>query len=418
MSRLIVKGPVKLNGEISVRGAKNAALPMLVAAAIPSESVTLQNVPTTLNDVQVLLDALRHVGVSSVVENDTVRFEKCDIRQTEIPSEISSKIRSSLLFLGLLLGKAGHAKVSVPGGCNLGDRKFDLHIEGLKKLGADIQCEGGFIEARADRLVGTDIQFYLPTTSGTENIMIAACFAKGRTRIFNANTRPEVKDLGTLLNAMGAHVIVRNRVVEIEPPERMQGCEFSIMAGWDEALTYVIGSALTGGELCVKNFSLDYIQHDVAILRQAGVDIFEWGGSVYSSARNRMLRPFDLFTGPYPAVNSDMQPIFAAFGSQCQGESSITDQRFTERFAYVGQLRKLGMDIENYGNSAVVTGGNHLKGDKVKALDLRCGAALLLAALKADGITVIDDAYQIGRGYEDVATKMNALGADVEQTVD
>jgi len=168
----------------------------------------------------------------------------------------------------------------------------------------------------------------------------------------------------------------------------------------------------------VKNFSLDYIQHDVAILRQAGVDVFEWGGSVYSSARKRTLRPFDLFTGPYPAVNSDMQPIFAAFASQCQGESTITDQRFTERFAYVSELRKIGVDIANYGNSAIVKGGNHLKGDKVKALDLRCGAALLLASLRADGITVIDDAYQIGRGYEEIAAKMNGLGADIEQTVE
>lgn len=416
MSRLIVKGPVTLNGEVRVRGAKNAALPMLVAAAIPSESVTLRNVPTTLNDVQVLLDALRHIGASVTVENDAVRFGQFDIRQTEIPGTFSSKIRYSLLFLGLLLGKVGHARVSVPGGCNLGDRKFDLHIDGLKKLGADIRCEGGFIEARAENLVGTDIQFYLPTTSGTENIMIAACFAKGRTRIFNANTRPEVKSLGGLLNAMGANVIVRNRVVEIEAPEKMHGCELDVMPGWDEGLTYIIGSALTGGEVCVKNFSLDCVQHDVAILHQAGVDVFEWGGSVYSSARDRTLRPFDLFTGPYPAVNSDMQPIFAAFASQCQGESTITDQRFTERFGYVPELRKLGVAIENYGNSAIVRGGNHLRGNKARALDLRCGAALLVAALRADGITVIDDAYQIGRGYEDIATKMAALGADIEET--
>lgn len=418
MARLIVKGPVQINGEVSVRGAKNAALPILVAAAIPSEPVTLRNVPTGLHDVQVLLEALRHVGLSSTVEKDNVQLEQTAIRETEIPGQISGKIRYSLLFLGLLLGKVGHAKISVPGGCNLGDRKFDLHIEGLKKLGAHIQCKGGFVEAQADKLVGTDIQLYLPTTSGTENIMIAACFAKGRTRIFNANTRPEVKNLGALLNAMGANVVVRNRVVEVEPCERMRGCDFSIMPGWDEALTYIIGSALTGGEVCVREFSLDCVQHDVVILRQAGVDVFEWGGSVYSSARDRTLRPFDLFTGPYPAVNSDMQPIFAALASQCRGESSITDQRFTERFAYVGELRKLGVDVENYGNSAVIRGGNRLKGNKVRALDLRCGAAVLLVSLKADGITVIDDAYQIGRGYEEIAEKMNSLGADIEQTVE
>jgi UDP-N-acetylglucosamine 1-carboxyvinyltransferase len=378
--------------------------------------VDLWNVPTTLNDVKVLLAALRHVGVSNVVDDGRVRCERFEVRETEIPIEISGKIRYSLLFLGLLLGKAGHAKIYLPGGCNLGERKFDLHLEGLRKLGADIRCDRDFIEARADKLVGTDIQFYLPTTSGTENMMIAACFAEGRTRIFNANTRPEVKNLGDFLNAMGANVTVKNRVVEIEAPTELHGCEFRTLAGWDEALTYIIGAALTGGELCVKDFNLQSVQHDVAILRQAGVDIFEWGGSVYASARNRCLKPFDLFTGPYPAVNSDMQPIFAAFASQCQGESSITDQRFTERFAYVDQLRKLGVDIENYGNSAIIKGQSRLKGDKVRALDLRCGAALVVASLKAEGITVIDDAYQIGRGYENVAARMNALGADIERT--
>jgi len=417
MSRFIVRGPATLNGEIVVRGAKNAALPILVAAAIAPEPVVLSNVPTRLNDVQVQIDTLRHVGISSVMSDDTIRLDPLNVRDTEIPAEMSSKIRYSLLFLGLLLGKVGHAKISVPGGCNLGDRKFDIHIAGLRQLGAEVCCEGGFIEARADKLIGTDIQFYLPTTSGTENVMIAACFAKGRTRIFNANTRPEVKNLGDFLNAMGANVIVKNRVVEIEAPKKMHGCEFRIMPGWDEALTYIIGAALTGGEICVKDFSLEHVRHDVGILKQSGVDVFEWGGSVYASARDRILRPFDLFTGPYPAVNSDMQPIFASLASQCQGESSITDQRFTERFAYVSELCKLGVDIENYGNSAIIRGTTRLKGNKVKALDLRCGGALLLAALKAEGITVIDDAYQIGRGYEDIASKLNALGADVEQTV-
>ncbi len=418
MSRLIVKGPVTLNGEVSVCGAKNAVLPILIAAAVSSESVTLHNVPITFNDVKVTLEALQCVGVRYDIEGDTVRFKDSDLSNTHIPEKISKKIRSSLLFLGLLVGKVGQARISMPGGCSLGERKFDLHLEGLRKLGAEVNCDSTGIEAKADKLVGTDINFYLPTTTGTENVMIAACFAEGRTRIFNANTRPEVKDLGDFLNAMGAKIRVRNRVVEIQGPSELHECEFSVMPGWDEALTYIIGSAITGGELCVKDFSLEHVQQDVAILRQAGVDIFEWGGNVFSSAKSRILKPFDLFTGPYPAVNSDMQPLFAALASQCQGESSITDQRFTERFAYVGQLQKLGVDIDNYGNSAVIRGGSHLRGNKVKALDLRCGAALLLASLKADGITIIDDAYQIGRGYEDIAAKMNTLGADVEQTLE
>lgn len=418
MSKLIVKGPVILNGEVTVRGAKNAALPILVAAAIPQEQVILRNIPTDLNDVKVMIEALLHVGITCNSHDDKLNVDGSEITNTEIPNEISNKIRYSLLFLGLLLGKVGHAKISVPGGCNLGDRKFDLHLMGLEKLGAEIRCENGYIEANADKLVGSDIHLYLPTTSGTENIMIAACYAKGRTRIFNANTRPEVENLGAFLNAMGVNVIVKNRVVEIESSGNIKGCDFSIMAGWDEAMTYIIGSALTGGELCVRDFSLNCVKHEVDILKQAGVDIFEWGGSVYSSAKNKILHHYDLFTGPYPAVNSDMQPIFAALASQCNGESSITDQRFTERFAYVAELRKLGIDIQNYGNTALINGVNRLKGNKVKAHDLRCGAAILLASLKADGISVIENTYQIGRGYENITNKLNALGADIEEIFD
>lgn len=418
MSKLIVDGPVELSGQISVRGAKNAALPILVAAAAASEPVTLHNVPATLNDVKATLEALKFLGIQCQVDGETLRLGGADLRAAEIPGEISQKVRSSLLFLGLLVGRVGRARISIPGGCDLGERRFDLHLEGLRKLGAEVTCNGHSIEARADRLVGADISFYLPTTTGTENLMIAACFAEGRTRIFNANTRPEVKDLGDFLNAMGANVTVSNRVVEIEAPDKLRACEFRIMPGWDEALTYIIGAALTGGELCVKDLSLDNIQHDVAILKQAGVDVFEWGGCVFASAKNRMLKSFDLFTGPYPAVNSDMQPLFAAFASQCHGESSITDQRFTERFAYVAELRKLGVDIENYGNSALVRGVSTLKANKVKALDLRCGAALLIASLKAEGTTLIDDFYQIGRGYEAAVAKLTALGANITQASD
>jgi UDP-N-acetylglucosamine 1-carboxyvinyltransferase len=194
----------------------------------------------------------------------------------------------------------------------------------------------------------------------------------------------------------------------------LKGCQYNIMSGWDEALTYLIGGVLTGGEICIKNFSLKHVKQDVTILRQSGVDVFEWGGNVYATAKNSTLKPFDLFTGPYPAVNSDMQPIFSALASQCHGESTITDQRFTERFAYVSELKKLGVQIDNYGNSAVITGPSKLKGNKVKALDLRCGAALLISALKAEGITMIDNCYQIGRGYEDVAGRLSLLGADIE----
>ncbi|MCK4660086.1 MAG: UDP-N-acetylglucosamine 1-carboxyvinyltransferase [Phycisphaerae bacterium] len=415
MSKLRIEGPVELRGEVSVRGAKNAALPILVAAAAGTEPIILDNVPTDLNDIGAELAALEHIGCRTNVSDGRVEVDPTNITTTSLPGEVAGRFRSSLLFLGLLAGRCGHARISLPGGCDLGDRKFDLHLEGLRRLGAEVCYEGDTIEVTADRLVGTDIDFYLPTTSGTETVLLAGCFAEGRTRIFNANTRPEIVDMAACLNAMGANISVRNRVVEIEGNRKLTGCRHRIIEGWDEALTYIIAAGMTHGEICVKDLSLKHICNDVAYLRQAGLDIFEWGGNVYVTAKGKELRSFDLFTAPYPGVNSDMQPLFAAFASQCKGESSVTDQRFTERFQYTTELQKLGMPIQAYGNCAVIQGPANLKGASVRALDLRCGAALILSALTAEGTTVIDNCYQIGRGYEYFVSRFRSLGAEIEE---
>ena len=413
MSKLIIRGPVQLNGLVSVRGGKNAALPIIIAAGITGHPVKLSNVPTELKDIDLAFQSLKCLGAGVESTDGNVTIDGSTITNTELPPEIAGRFRYSLLFLGLLVGRFGHARVTFPGGCDLGDRKFDLHLEGLRKLGADVKIIGDSIEVQADKLVGTDIDFYLPTTSGTETVILAACFAKGRTRIFNANTRPEIVDMGNFLNSLGAKVSVKNRVVEVEGISDFTGTEYNIMPGWDEALTYMIAAGITGGEICVENFTLDYVQSDVNYLRQAGLDVFQWGGNVYVSAKARKLAPFDLFTAPYPGVNSDMQPIFAALASQCYGESTITDQRFTERFQYVSEFQKLGMDIDSYGNCAVVRGPSKLKGAKVTATDLRCGAALVISALTAKGTTQIDNCYQLYRGYENVVQRFKGLGADI-----
>ena len=418
MSKLIIKGPVSLSGDVAVRGAKNAALPILVAAAAGFEPINLENVPTTLNDVKAAIEALRHIGCHVEVSDSNVTIIPPKKETTFLPQEISGRFRSSLLFLGLLAGRQGYAKITFPGGCDLGDRKFDLHLEGLRQLGAHVQILGDSVEITAEKLLGTDIDFYLPTTTGTETIMLAACFAEGRTRIFNANTRPEVVDLARCLNAMGAAVSVRNRVVEIEGGRKLTGCRHTVMNGWDEALTFILAAGVTGGEICVENFSTEHISGDVAYLRKAGLDIFEWGGNVYATAKNKELKAFDLFTAPYPGVNSDMQPLFAVFASQCSGESTITDQRFTERFQYVKELQKFGMPIKSYGNCAVVQGPAELKGASVTALDLRCGSALILTAMAAKGTTIIDNCYQIERGHEYVVERFRNLGAEIEKQDD
>jgi len=418
MDKLIIEGGATLRGEVEVNGAKNASLPILISAAAGVEPVCLQNVPLSLNDVRVTMDALEHIGCRLDIDHNAheVIVTPAENEATELPESITGRIRYSLLFLGLLAGKKGHAKITFPGGCNLGERKFDLHLEGLRQLGAVVEQGECTIEVTVPgRFVGADIQFYLPTTTGTETVMLAACFAEGRTRIFNANTRPEVADMAACLNAMGAKISVRNRVVEIEGGRPLAGGKHRIMTGWDEAMTYILAAGMTGGEICIKRFSLEHVRADAAHLREAGLDLFEWGGNVYVSAKNKTLRPFHLFTGPYPGVNSDMQPLFAAFASQCHGEITVTDQRFTERFTHVKELQKLGMQIDTYGNSAVIKGPSRLHGAKVCALDLRCGAALILAGLAAEGTTIIDNIYQINRGYEHVAERFRDLGASIEQ---
>ncbi|MDD5458688.1 MAG: UDP-N-acetylglucosamine 1-carboxyvinyltransferase [Phycisphaerae bacterium] len=413
MSKLIINGPVKLKGSITIRGAKNATLPILIAAALSDQDVALTNVPTEFNDVSMTLKALEYIGCRVTKDDGIVKINAANIAESILPEEISSKFRYSLLFLGLLAARRGHSKVYLPGGCKLGERKFDLHLEGLRALGANVELTDDAIEVYANNLKGADINFYLPTTSGTENIILAACFAKGRTRIFNANTRPEIVDLGKFLNQLGAKVSVKNRMVEVEGPVVLSGGPYNIMPGWDEAVTYMLAAGMTLSEICIQNFNLDYIQQDVAYMRQAGIEVFQWGGNVYVSGKNKSLKPFDLFTAPYPGVNSDMQPLFAALASQCQGESTITDQRFTDRFQYVNELKKLGVKIDSYGNCAVITGPSRLKGTNVSAIDLRCGASLVLSALAADGTTRIDNTYQLYRGYENITGKLIALGADI-----
>jgi UDP-N-acetylglucosamine 1-carboxyvinyltransferase len=418
MSRLKIEGRVQLQGEVAVRGAKNATLPVLVAAAAGSKTVTLDNAPTQMKDVVAEIEALQHIGCRIEVSDGKVEVDASGISTTALSAELSGRFRTSLLFLGLLVGKFGHAKVTMPGGCDLGDRKFDLHLEGLRRLGAQVHLAGTTIEVSAEGLVGTDIDFHLPTTTGTENIMLAACFAEGHTRIFNANTRPEIADMAACLNAMGADISVRNRIVEVDGGRELGGCRHTICKGWDEALTYMIAAAITRGEVCVTDFTTEHIRSDVAYLREAGVDVSERGGNVHVSAGDRQLRAFDLFTAPYPGVNSDMQPLFAAFASQCHGESSITDQRFTERFQYITELQKLGIPIQAYGNCALIQGPARLRGAPVRALDLRCGAALILGGLAAEGTTMIENCYQIDRGYEDIVSRFNRLGAQVVRLED
>ncbi len=403
-----------LQGEVRLSGAKNAVLPAIAAACLGNEPTTLKNVPVKLHDIKILVEILRHLGAKIKIEDSNLFCCRGNFPSGNVPLELAQKIRYSLLLLGMAAAVGEELFLPLPGGCAIGKRKHDLHVLGLRSLGHEIIENDQGIRIKPRQGKGAKINFYLPTTSGTENIMLAAALANGVTEIRNANTRPEVMELGRLLVAMGADVDVRNRVVKIAGTNHLRGgASFSIMPGWDEAVTFLAVAGVTKGEIVIPGFDLRYIKSDVHYLRESGIEIFEWGGSVYASGKNP-LQPFDLFTGPYPAINSDMQPIFAALALMASGESTITDMRFTERFGYTEELRQFGANIDVYGNCAVINGHSELYGAKnVKATDLRGGAAVVLCALAANGGSTISNVYQIERGYEEFDHKLRNLGAKI-----
>lgn len=408
-----IEGGCRLEGEVQLSGAKNAALPLLVAACMGEEPTTLVNMPVQLNDVKVMIELLTCMGAHIDVQGNEVTCARGGLSGGEVPGDLANRVRYSLLLLGLCAAFKDQVFLPQPGGCNIGDRKYDLHLMGLRALGAEVGELAEGIALTSTGLNGASIDFYLPTTSGTENIMLAAAMARGQTVIRNANTRPEVAQLGQLLSAMGASVKTQSRIVEIDGVERLRGgIRFTIMPGWDEAVTYIIAAGMTEGEIVILDFDLSPIREEARYLREAGLDLFEWRGNLYVSGK-RQKQPFDLFTAPYPGVNSDMQPLFAALALTIPGVSTITDLRFTDRFKYVEELKRFGADIQSFGNTAIVRGGAPLRGAAVSATDLRGGMACVLCGLVAEGKTRIANIYQIERGYENFCAKLSALGAKV-----
>ncbi len=409
-----INGGGKLEGEVQLSGAKNAALPILLGSLLSDGIVELDNVPTLMEDIKVAIKVMRRLGVDVSIKGSSVRIDPGGFKEMVIPTLLASRIRSSLILLGLFLARFGRVELPFPGGCDIGTRKFDLHLKGLRALGAKMNIDEKGVTGDVKMFKGADVDFYLPSTTGTQNVIFAACLGKGKTTLRNANTRPENEDFANFLISMGAKIKMSSRLIEIEGVRSLKGTKYRIMNGGDEAMTYMIAAGMTGGEIVIKDYDLSVLRVDTQYLKEAGIEIFEWGGSVYVSGK-KGIRPFDMFTAPYPGVNSDLQPLFAALALAAHGDSTITDQRFTDRFQYVKQLRAFGAQIDHFGNCAVVHGGKHLKGTRVKATDLRGGTAEVLAGLVANGKTVIDNIYQIDRGYEKLERKLGKLGAVIRR---
>lgn len=410
-----IKGTNSIFGEVALSGAKNAALPLIVGACLCSEPVTLHNMPVELNDLKVMMSVLRDIGFIIEVNGHSVTVSRSDEIKSEVPDE-ASKIRYSLLLLPLLITLTGKVSNPLPGGCKLGDRKFDIHLETLRKLGADIVEEEFCIFGYAEkRLTGVDLLFHIATTSGSEGAIIAAVLADGKTTVRNANTRPEVIDLIDFLNAMGADITYSTRCIEINGVSSLHGGEYTVLKDSHEAVSYMILATLMRSEIVIKDFDTRFIGEDVALLKAIGADIFEWGGNVYLTAKGKKLKPFSLTTAPYPGINSDMQPLFAALACTVDGESIITDTRFTERFQYVDEFKKFGFDIVNYQNCAIINGGKRINGTDVWATDLRAGAALTFLGVWAQGETRIDNYYQTQRGYVNIIEKLRGLGVEISE---
>ncbi|MDB4254671.1 UDP-N-acetylglucosamine 1-carboxyvinyltransferase [bacterium] len=404
-----------LNGTVTLSGAKNSALRMLAASLLTSERVTLSQYPARLLDAQVHIEMLNVLGKSTTISGDLV--EITETRTLDPTLNWSGRsIRNTLLILGALTARIGAGRVPLPGGCKLGDRKYDIHVMLLEKLGAHVWDDNDFLcaEAPAGGLVGADIHLPLRSTGATENAIICGTLAKGTTRIWNPHIRPEIIDLVALLRKMGAKIsIFGQEHIEIIGVEGLHGAEHRVIADSMEAITWLVGAVMTGGDVEIVGFPYDDLEVVLAHLKAAGAQLYKNDSSLI--VRGGICYPIEVSTGPHPGINSDVQPILAAWAARANGESRIVDLRFPGRYGYAKEMAQMGLIHEVRGEMLVIQGaGGKLQGTTVRAVDLRAGAALALCGLIADGKTVISDAWQISRGYDRFAEKLRALGANAE----
>jgi UDP-N-acetylglucosamine 1-carboxyvinyltransferase len=414
MDKIVIRGGERLIGEVEVSGSKNATLPIFAASLLAEGQNRFHNVPN-LKDVQTIAKVLKNLGVKVWEEEESYRIDATEISNHEAPYDLVKTMRASILVLGPLVARMRRARASLPGGCAIGARPINLHLMGLEAMGAMIELSRGYIEAKADRLKGADISFDIPTVTGTENLMMAATLAKGKTTLQNAAMEPEVVDLSKVLNKMGAKIEgAGTPFIEIEGVESLQAAEHTVIPDRIEAGTLMVAAGLTRGNIKILHCPIQQMETVVSKLRESGMEI-ESDGEGARVVGNRRIRSVDVKTQPYPGFPTDMQAQFMVLMSLAKGLSVISETIFENRFIHVSELRRMGANIRIQGDSAIIQGVENLSGAQVMATDLRASASLILAGLAAEGVTEVSRVYHLDRGYEGLDKKLTGLGANIKR---
>jgi len=414
MDKIVIRGGERLIGEVEVSGSKNAALPIFAASLLTEGKNRFHNVPK-LRDVQTIIKVLNNLGVEVVEEDGCYRVDATKASNHEAPYDLVKTMRASILVLGPLVARMRKAEVSLPGGCAIGARPINLHLMGLEAMGAKIELRHGYIMAKAEELKGANISFDTLTVTGTENMMMAATIAKGKTTLQNAAMEPEVVDLANVLRKMGAKIQgVGTPLIEIEGVKSLQAVEHSIIPDRIEAGTLMVAAGLTRGNINILHCPIHNMETLVNKLRESGMEIYSEGEGV-RVVGNRKIRSVDIKTQPYPGFPTDMQAQFMVLMSLAKGLSVISETIFENRFIHVSELKRMGADIRIQKDAAIIQGVNSLSGAQVMATDLRASASLILAGLAADGVTEVSRVYHLDRGYEELERKLSKLGADIKR---
>lgn len=413
MSSYIIEGGKSLEGEVNISGSKNASLPIMAASILNSNVTRLYNVPN-IHDTQITLEILKILGCKITKKSDKIIIDSRNMKKTEIPEELMRQMRSSVVLAGAIIGRFKKAKISYPGGCDIGARPIDLHLKGFKRLGIEIEENSGFINCKCENIIGNTVQLDFPSVGATENVMLAAVLAEGETIITNAAMEPEIVDLQNMLNKMGAKIVgAGTNIIKITGVKTLKEVSYTVMPDRIEAGTFLCAGAITGGKIKLNRVNVENVMPIIHKLEECGCKIEIFKNSIKLEAPKK-LKAVDIKTMPYPGFPTDMQSVFATVLAVSKGTSMVVENIFESRYKYTNELRRMGAKITVEGKTAVIKGVRRLSGTNVTSTDLRGGAALVLAGLQAKGKTTVNNIEYILRGYEKLDQKLSALGAKIK----